>query len=121
MTADDMALVREYVAYQSESAFETLVCRHLGLVYSAALRQVNDPHQAEEIAQAVFIILARKAASLGANTILPSWLYLTARYVAADALKAQRRRQQRDQEAYMQSTLQEPSTDSIWQQLAPVL
>ena len=67
---DDMALVREYAASQSESAFERLVARHLNMVYSAALRRVASPHLAEEVAQAVFIILSRKAGSLGPKTIL---------------------------------------------------
>lgn len=46
---DDMALVREFATRQSEPAFATLVTRHLGLVHSAAVRQVRDPHLAEEI------------------------------------------------------------------------
>jgi len=51
---DDMALLREYAARQSETAFTTLVERHIGLVYCAALRQVRDPAQAQEITQGVF-------------------------------------------------------------------
>jgi DNA-directed RNA polymerase specialized sigma24 family protein len=96
MMTDDMDLVREYAARQSEPAFETLVARHVNLVYSSALRQTRDPHLAEEITQAVFIILARKAGSLGAHTILPAWLHRTAVFAAADALKIQRRRAQRE-------------------------
>jgi RNA polymerase sigma factor (sigma-70 family) len=120
MTTEDMQLVQEYAARQSESAFATLVARHTNLVYSAALRQVRDPQLAEEITQVVFILLARKAASLGAKTILTGWLYRTACYVSSSALKRERRRQYREQEAYMQSETDAPS-DAAWNQLSPLL
>ena len=121
MTIDDMKLVREYAAHQSESAFAALVERHAELVYSAAWRQVRNRHLAEEVTQTVFIILARKAGSLKAKTILPGWLYGTACYVSGSALKQERRRQRREQEAYMQSTLHETPDDSTWKQLSPLL
>src|SRR5688572_26738516 len=120
MTSDDMDLVREYAANKSESAFATLVARHVNLVYSAALRQVRDPHLAQEATQTVFIILARKADSLRSGTILSGWLYRTARFVSATALKQETRRHRREQEAHMQSTLHDSAADSTWEQLAPV-
>jgi RNA polymerase sigma factor (sigma-70 family) len=117
---DDMTLLREYARRNSEEAFAALVSRHVNLVYSVALRDVHDPHLAEEITQAVFIILARKAESLGLKIILSGWLCSTARYASANALTIQRRRQQREQEAYMQSTLNESEPDA-WTQIAPLL
>jgi len=118
MITDDMALLREYATRNSDDAFATLVSRHINLVYSVAMRQAGDPHLAEEITQAVFIILARKAGSLGDKTVLPGWLCRTARYASADALKQQRRRRHREQEAYMQSL--EPET-TAWERIAPLL
>jgi RNA polymerase sigma factor (sigma-70 family) len=117
---DDLNLLRDYARNNSEAAFAALVTRHVNLVYSVALRQVRDAHLAEEITQAVFIILARKADSLGDQTILPGWLCRTARYASANALTIQRRRHQREQEAHMQSILNEPENET-WPHIAPLL
>jgi len=117
---DDLTLLREYAASNSQSAFATLVDRHVNLVYSVALRSVRDPHLAEEITQAVFIILARKADKISPSTVLPGWLCRTARYTSAEAQRNQRRRQQREQEAHMQNLLNQPEAET-WQQIAPFL
>src|ERR1039458_1515594 len=123
MLNDDLTLLREYARRNSETAFAALVSRHVNLVYSVALRQVRDAHLAEEITQAVFIILARKADSLGDKTILSGWLCRTARYASANALTIQRRRQHREQEAHMQSILNEAANepDETWNQIVPLL
>src|SRR5436190_20638483 len=102
MTSSDMDLVRAYAETGSEAAFSEIVSRHVNLVYSVALRQVTDADLAQDVTQAVFIVLARKAKSLNPKTVLPGWLCRTARFASADALKQQRRRMAREQEAYMQ-------------------
>jgi RNA polymerase sigma factor (sigma-70 family) len=120
--SDDMELVRDYARRGSEEAFATIVSRHVNLVYSVALHQLRDTHLAEEVTQAAFIILARKAGSLGSKTILSAWLCRTVQYAAADALRSQRRRQIREHEAYMQSTLNQTEDDSAaWHDVAPLL
>src|SRR5580658_3705907 len=123
MMTDDMTLLREYAQSNSEEAFAALVSRHVNLVYSVALRQVRDAHLAEEITQAVFIILSKKAGKLPWHTVLSGWLCRTARYASANALTIQRRRQHREQEAHMQSILNEAESmhEEIWNQIAPLL
>src|SRR5690349_12226040 len=95
---DDMQLLKEYAAQGSQEAFATLVQRHINLVYSVAVRHVNNADQARDITQAVFIILAEKAARLRRETILSGWLYQTTRFASATFLRSERRRHQRDQE-----------------------
>ena len=105
--SSDMELVRDYARLNSEAAFAELVQRHINLAYSAALRHVGNAAHAEEITQAVFIILARKAASLRPDCILEGWLHETTRLTALSFLRGERRRQFREQEAYIQAHIQQ--------------
>src|SRR5881392_2334840 len=77
-TMDDRELLREYVEKQSEGAFAELVQRHLNLVYATALRLVGDAHTAQDVAQSVFIRLARTAHSIREGNALAGWLYRAA-------------------------------------------
>lgn len=117
----DSELLRQYAHDHSGAAFTALVERHISLVHSVAFRHTNNQQHAEDITQAVFIILARKASSLGRKTILPGWLYHTARLTAANFQRSENRRIHREQEAYMQSILAESAPDLLWTELCPLL
>jgi RNA polymerase sigma factor (sigma-70 family) len=117
---DDIALLREYVDRNSEEAFATLVTRHVNKVYSVALRHTRNSHQAEEITQAVFIILAKKSRHLGRGVVLSGWLYQTARLAAVTFIRSEIRRTRREEEAQMQTLSNETEPD-VWMRIAPLL
>ncbi len=116
---DDWQLLQDYAQRGSEAAFRALVERHLGFVQAAARRQVNDSQRAEDVTQAVFILLARKARSFRRDVVLPGWLFRTTRFVAARAARAEQRRQRREQEAFEMQQLH--SAESASPALSPLL
>jgi uncharacterized protein (TIGR03435 family) len=121
MDVPDARLLEEFARNGSEEAFATLVQRHVALVHSVAMRHTANPQLAEDITQVVFILLARKASGLGRKTVLAGWLYHTARLTAANLQRAELRRIRREQEAFMQSNLEESPTDALWRELSPQL
>jgi DNA-directed RNA polymerase specialized sigma24 family protein len=67
-TMDDWELLQNYTRTHSEAAFAELVARHIDWIYSVALRQVGNSQLAEDVAQSVFALLARKAGSVIFNS-----------------------------------------------------
>lgn len=117
----DSELLRQYLDCQSDEAFAGLVERHIDLVYSVAMRQTSNPHHAEEITQAVFIILARKAGQLRHDKALGSWLFETTRLTANNFIRSEMRRHYREQEACMHSAQDKLGHDEMWKRIGPVL
>jgi RNA polymerase sigma factor (sigma-70 family) len=116
---DDFELLTAYVREGSESAFAALSERHVHLVHSAAWRQVNDAHVAEEITQAVFILLAKKAHTFRKGVILSAWLLRATRFTATNVLVSQYRRTRREQEAVQMQTTD--ADEHQWEEIAPLL
>ena len=111
--APDAGLLEQFVQSESEAAFAALVERHINLVYSTALRHTANPHHAQEITQAVFIILARKAADFAATgSSFPAGFTTRRGLTAANFQRAEWRRIRREQEAYMQNRLDENASDA---------
>ncbi len=120
---EDAELLRRYAEERSEAAFAELVQRHLPLVYSVALRQVEgDAHLAEDVAQTVFTGLARKAGALSRHPVLSGWLYRSTQFAAIDVMRSERRRHAREQEAQtMHELSNSPDADMDAEKLRPVL
>ncbi len=119
---EDRRLLQRFVKDHSQEAFAALTARYVSLVYAVCRRELEDVGDAEDVTQAVFLILARKAPSLGRSVVLSGWLFQTARFAAKNArLTAQRRAayEQKAAEAMMEQQTQ--TEDEHWAEIEPLL
>jgi RNA polymerase sigma factor (sigma-70 family) len=116
----DPELLRCYVAAGDETAFATLVEKHLTVVYGAALRQCNNPDTAKDVTQEVFTVLARRAVWLVGHPSLAGWLHRTAVHIAQHELRKSQRRELRDLTAAELGTVMKDD-DSLLVRLTPEL
>ncbi len=119
---DDRQLLRQFTQHNSQEAFATLTARYLSLVYSTCRRELGDADLAEDVTQAVFLILARKAPSLRREVVLSGWLFQTARFAARNARTSEGRRKAYEQKAA--DTLREQQMerqDAAWTEIEPLL
>lgn len=121
----DSELLEIFSAQKEQSAFATLVDRHLNLVYNTALRAVGgDSHLAEDVSQTVFTALALKAGRLSSIRSLGGWLYRSAKYEASNVIRKERSRKQREQETYLMKIdeARNPEDSEVdWEALRPTI
>ena len=118
---DSQQLLADYVRNGSEEAFRELVTRYLALVHSTAIRLVGgNTHLAEDVAQIVFVDLARKARTLPGDVMLGGWLHRDTCFVAAKTMRSERRRQSRERHAVEMNSCQNHSASDLML-VAPIL
>jgi RNA polymerase sigma factor (sigma-70 family) len=117
---DDRLLLSQYAQTRSSEAFAELTHRYADLVYSAARRQLHDAHQAEDVTQAVFILLTQKARTIRGP--LAGWLLLTTHYCCRNAIKmASRRHFHEQQAAKMKSEILANPHEPVWEEISGAL
>ena len=115
----DSELLHSFAATRSPDAFSQLVIRHAPAVYAAARRQLPDPSEADDITQAVFLVLARRAPHLPTTIALSSWLLKTTYLACCQARRTVARRRKHEKRAAAMRPTSVPAMEPS--ELAPIL
>src|SRR4051794_36559154 len=89
---DDASLLRGWRQSRDRAAMDELVRRHLPFVYGAACRMTGDPVTAEDVTQAVFMLLVQKSPRIDSELALASWLHRATRFASSNARRIAARR-----------------------------
>jgi len=119
MNMNDNELLREYVRSKSEAAFGKLVERHMKMAYWTCRRDVGDDALAEDATQAVFVLLAQKAAAIPAGVSVSGWIFNTARLVSKNVVRDEGRRRRREEAVMRDMDQQRKSAEVGWVEVEP--
>jgi RNA polymerase sigma factor (sigma-70 family) len=119
----DALLLERFVRQRDEAAFELLVRRHERLVLGVCRRVLHNAQDAEDAFQATFLVLVRKAGSIGRWESLAGWLYRVAYRISLRANATARRRHQRETSSPTAAEAEAPHEpdEALWRDLRPVL
>lgn len=118
----DFEQLQRFTRAGEQSAFADVVRRHLDLVFATAMRKVEDPGAAQEVAQNVFAALGRKAWQFAPDDSLPAWLHKTALFQSNTWLRGELGRRRREQTAAeLATTMNTAEHPSAFQELVPLL
>jgi RNA polymerase sigma factor (sigma-70 family) len=118
----DFELLQRFRRHGEQTAFADVVRRHLDLVFATALRKVQDPGAAQEVAQNVFTALARKAWRFAPDDSLPAWLHKAALLESKSWLRGELGRRRREKTAAeLGTTMRSPDDQPAFHALVPLL
>ncbi|OYV06552.1 MAG: hypothetical protein CFE26_05665 [Verrucomicrobiales bacterium VVV1] len=92
----DADLLKEFSGSGRHSAFATLVERHGPMVHAVAMRTLSNHHDAQDVTQAAFLVLAREAEALSRKPSVAGWLHTVSRRLSLDAHRSRESRQRRE-------------------------
>jgi RNA polymerase sigma factor (sigma-70 family) len=116
----DGQLLEDYISRRDESALAALVQRHGPMVWGVCCRVLGNYHDAEDAFQATFLVLVRKATSIGSRDLLANWLYRVARQTAWNARATAARRRARERQV-TEIPESEVVPQEVWHDLQPLL
>lgn len=110
----DQDLLVQYRTARAPAVFSRIVERHGPMVLRTAYRLVGNWHDAEDVAQAVFLVLAQRAGSV--KTTLGGWLHKVTRDVSLQMLRTRTRRERREETAVKQKATTSPAAEGLWRE-----
>src|SRR5204863_2254188 len=109
----DDELVNRYTRGRDEEAFTELVRRHGPMVLSVCRRVVRNAADADDVFQATFMVLARRAGSIRPASAVGAWLHGVAFRTAREALRRAARRRAKESRVPPRDETPEPALADV--------